>query len=1222
VTVVQGYLLIQTRSRIDPRHAHTGVAAATLQAAGQHKVLGNCPLGFQRAWILIVEKDLRLDQRGGGLLDTLPSLRGSDGLRFRSVQVSFAPCKFLISRNVLPYTRPSGSSPNLRTAYSSQHPHIVELVPETSFIVDIRQLLRMTTLTSQPITSSITLDIDSLEPDDTWKTKLKEQIEDGLRSMVMDAKKSLEDKLKEAPVDFEQREKLADEHHQTMRSIRRLAQEQYANALERERVERRWAAGQSVDKKWGEILAKEQQAIMDNIKKEDPKKEEIQSLSSHSKGHILETRADHISNTSPTKTNSPESSYPALVSPRDSKDGHSVPASVGRSSGTADALRSATAPVGHIPLVGERFAERWKPSEPTLEESERPPPRAHQTLDGSRRPSMSSIGRARGDSFGRNGSSASRSSAQSDRRLPERWTHPEHPLFDEPDDINRQSPSRPLADRADQVTRRSSANSPTKSFSKTDIWLPTMSPAEDAAYPRAYTQPRRGSQSSTMSTYRSPASSQVPDRPSTLTDTAAQVHREKAAIDESQKQWTTLDRAREREQGVTRSDSWQSAPTDAHCALSHDVTGSPMYSSSRSPTSLTDTSRYPPLVHHRPLTRQTSYLDEDHTHETPSATPAVSTESAPRSPSASMSIPRQRSAYQDDSTSHARQHGPSARGWDGPSRSPQEHRHESSGISRSPLASDDASRGWAPSSLRSQVSLAELSRARHEGARSPESGYRSGDNTEVSETSDTSDTDLEELDLLKRKREAEFARHEAERMAEEARRKEEEVRRREEAKRLKHEARLREEEARQRKEDEVRQKEEEANRRALEVQRQEEESRKKAEEIKKKEEELKRREEELNRREAETRQRELEAKKKEEARLHEELEAKRKAEENHAEEERQKRAAELKRREEEKQIEIEARKREEAEAQWKKMEATREEQRHQEESRKREADTRHSAEDRPRHESFTSSGRGASTASASASASTSAWSATNRSGPTPQSSPASNRTSTTSSTSQSSTPSAWSTWGRTGPGSQAPGTGRTSTPSASSKPANSTANVKSPAGSHTSAASVNSSARTTNVTEAEWNQRQAQLAQEQQEKFRREQERLAAEKESRSGPVTKADVVRLFAAHENLWNSLDSTPELSWISVPWPVLKRPTAPEEFTNAAISAYVLSPHGDKTKTNKERITHHIRRWHPDRFDTKLLPKVREEDRARVKQGAGEVARVLNDLLTRSQVNDVFS
>ena len=62
-------------------------------------------------------------------------------------------------------------------------------------------------------------------------------------------------------------------------------------------------------------------------------------------------------------------------------------------------------------------------------------------------------------------------------------------------------------------------------------------------------------------------------------------------------------------------------------------------------------------------------------------------------------------------------------------------------------------------------------------------------------------------------------------------------------------------------------------------------------------------------------------------------------------------------------------------------------------------------------------------------------------------------------------------------------------------------------------------------------------------------------------------------------------------------------------------------DKGRSQRDRIKEHIRRWHPDRFDTKLLPRVVEGDRENVKEGAGAVVRGLNDLLRRANTPNPF-
>ncbi|KAI0263125.1 hypothetical protein BC834DRAFT_793434, partial [Gloeopeniophorella convolvens] len=100
------------------------------------------------------------------------------------------------------------------------------------------------------------------------------------------------------------------------------------------------------------------------------------------------------------------------------------------------------------------------------------------------------------------------------------------------------------------------------------------------------------------------------------------------------------------------------------------------------------------------------------------------------------------------------------------------------------------------------------------------------------------------------------------------------------------------------------------------------------------------------------------------------------------------------------------------------------------------------------------------------------------------------------------------------------------------------------------------------------------------------------------------------------WRQLKGSDNLGWNSFAWPVFKRPSDPEEMNTMSISAYVLSKYAPdaNTKTPKDRIKEHLKRWHPDKFETRILPRVVEEERERVKAGAGAVVRGLNELLNR--------
>ena len=103
------------------------------------------------------------------------------------------------------------------------------------------------------------------EPEEQWKASLRQRIEDTLKPAAAKLKRELTDRLKDLTPPEESKAKI--DYDNAMAELVRTANEQYRQMLERERQERRWAAGEKVDEKWSEILMKEQQALLDLYKK-------------------------------------------------------------------------------------------------------------------------------------------------------------------------------------------------------------------------------------------------------------------------------------------------------------------------------------------------------------------------------------------------------------------------------------------------------------------------------------------------------------------------------------------------------------------------------------------------------------------------------------------------------------------------------------------------------------------------------------------------------------------------------------------------------------------------------------------------------------------------------------------------------------------------------------------------------------------------------------------
>jgi hypothetical protein len=126
-----------------------------------------------------------------------------------------------------------------------------------------------------------------------------------------------------------------------------------------------------------------------------------------------------------------------------------------------------------------------------------------------------------------------------------------------------------------------------------------------------------------------------------------------------------------------------------------------------------------------------------------------------------------------------------------------------------------------------------------------------------------------------------------------------------------------------------------------------------------------------------------------------------------------------------------------------------------------------------------------------------------------------------------------------------------------------------------------------------------------------EAQKARAKQERARANVASMDVWRTYEAR---WANIANHSEpLTFRTIPWPLVSRPTSAKDIMPAEITAFLLSPLHSQSQTRKDRIRSALLRWHPDRF-RKYLLKVVEEDREAVEEGAGIVARILNDLSER--------
>lgn len=163
--------------------------------------------------------------------------------------------------------------------------------------------------------------------------------------------------------------------------------------------------------------------------------------------------------------------------------------------------------------------------------------------------------------------------------------------------------------------------------------------------------------------------------------------------------------------------------------------------------------------------------------------------------------------------------------------------------------------------------------------------------------------------------------------------------------------------------------------------------------------------------------------------------------------------------------------------------------------------------------------------------------------------------------------------------------------------------------------------------EREAMERERRRAKEQEERRRRAEreamererrEREIHEKEQREREAAQLNLVMRLQLYEAKWGVLRGkaaeVENLSFYDIPWPSLEDVLGVGDITEERVLAfmrhplheYIQGPGGAQAKSIRSEML----RWHPDKFNGKVLGKVIEGHREAVKEGAGRVARILSD------------
>jgi hypothetical protein len=113
-----------------------------------------------------------------------------------------------------------------------------------------------------------------------------------------------------------------------------------------------------------------------------------------------------------------------------------------------------------------------------------------------------------------------------------------------------------------------------------------------------------------------------------------------------------------------------------------------------------------------------------------------------------------------------------------------------------------------------------------------------------------------------------------------------------------------------------------------------------------------------------------------------------------------------------------------------------------------------------------------------------------------------------------------------------------------------------------------------------------------------------------------SSIRRQFEEYELKWEELKSgreLPPLCFDILPWPVLgSSARRPSDITLQRVEEFVYHPlrRGVESKSRRDRVRMEILKWHPDKFNAKVLKQV--IDAAQVTEGAGLVARYLTQIM----------
>ncbi|KAG2752819.1 hypothetical protein P692DRAFT_20829419 [Suillus brevipes Sb2] len=123
----------------------------------------------------------------------------------------------------------------------------------------------------------------------------------------------------------------------------------------------------------------------------------------------------------------------------------------------------------------------------------------------------------------------------------------------------------------------------------------------------------------------------------------------------------------------------------------------------------------------------------------------------------------------------------------------------------------------------------------------------------------------------------------------------------------------------------------------------------------------------------------------------------------------------------------------------------------------------------------------------------------------------------------------------------------------------------------------------------------------------------------------QADIVAFFQLYDAKWQELKLSKKLTSVmlcEMPWPIFQQScTSPDDISRRSMEEFIFHPlrPGMELKSRKDRLKIEILRFHPDKFNSNIVRKLRECDREKAIEIAGALARMLTHMMAEEIQNE---